>query len=117
MELYQQNGSKFWTADFVVNGRRIRKSTKQTKRSAAMEVAIGFYRQAERKQTPVRKGKALVLAKFAEKKFLPFIRASSLDDNTKRYYETGWRLLTDSPTRDWRMDLTRRSRNQRGPQL
>jgi len=105
MELYQQNGSKYWTADFIVNGRRIRKSTKQTKRSAAMEVAMGFFRQAERKQTPVRKGKALMLSEFAEKKFLPFIRASSLDGDTKRYYETGWRLLADSPAKDWRMDL------------
>ncbi len=109
MELYQQKGSKYWTADFVVNDRRIRKSTKQTKRSATMEVAMEFYRQAQRKQTPVRKGKALELAEFAEKKFLPFVRASSLDNDTKRYYETGWRLLAGSPAKHWRMDLIKTS--------
>ena len=109
MELYQQNGTKFWTADFVVNGRRIRKSTKQTKRSAAMEVAMEFYRQAQRKQMPVRKGRAQMLSEFAERKFLPFIKADSLDNDTKRYYETGWRLLSESPAKDWRMDLIKAS--------
>jgi hypothetical protein len=68
-----------------------------------------FYRQAQRKQTPARKGKALELAEFAEKKFLPFIRASSLDNDTKRYYETGWRLLAGSPAKHWRMDLIKTS--------
>lgn len=109
MELYQQNGTKFWTADFVVNDRRIRKSTKQTKRSAAMEVAMEFYRQAQRKQIPVRKGRTQMLSEFAERKFLPFIKASSLDNDTKRYYETGWRLLSESPAKDWRMDFIKAS--------
>src|SRR5579885_849421 len=103
MELYRQGDSQFWTADFVVDGRRIRKSTKQTKKSAAMEVAMTFYRQAQQKQNPTRKRPAL-LFEFAEKKFLPFIRESSLDADTKRYYETGWRLLSETPARDWRMD-------------
>ncbi len=89
MELYRQGDSQFWTADFVIDGRRIRKSTKQTKKSAAMEVAMTFYRQAQQKQNPTRKRPAL-LFEFAEKKFLPFIRESSLDSET--------------PARDWRMD-------------
>ena len=52
MELYRQPGSKFWTADFCVNGRRYRKSTKQTTRSKAGEVAAEFLRQAQRKRHP-----------------------------------------------------------------
>lgn len=45
-----------------------------------------------------------VLSEFAEDKFLPFIRESSLDADTKRYCETGWRLLLDTPARNWRVD-------------
>lgn len=40
MELYKQEGSKYWTADFFVHGRRVRKSTKETTRSKAMEVGM-----------------------------------------------------------------------------
>jgi hypothetical protein len=103
MELYRQGASKFWTADFVVDGRRIRKSTKKSMKTAAMEVAMTFYRQAQQKQLPARTRPAL-LSEFAEKKFLPFIRAGSLDADTKRYYETGWRLLSKTPAKGWRLD-------------
>lgn len=104
MELYRQAKSKFWTADFVVDGRRIRKSTKRAAKSAAMEVAMEFYRQAQQKQIPARKQRPLLLSDFAIDKFLPFIQASSLDTDTKRYYETGWRLLSETPAKNWRMD-------------
>ncbi|MGA9985453.1 MAG: site-specific integrase [Acidobacteriaceae bacterium] len=103
MELYRQGASKFWTADFVVDGRRIRKSTKKSMKTAAMEVAMAFYRQAQQKQLPARRRPAL-LSEFAEKKFLPFIKAGSLDADTKRYYETGWRLLSKTPAKGWRLD-------------
>jgi len=46
---------------------------------------------------------------FAENKFLPFIQASSLDTDTKRYYETGWHLLSETPARNWRMDQIKSS--------
>jgi integrase len=109
MELYRQANSKFWTADFVVDGRRVRKSTKKTTKSAAMEVAMEFYRQAQQKQLPARKQHPMLLSEFAERKFLPFVQASSLDSDTKRYYQTGWRLLSGTPARGWRMDQIKSS--------
>ncbi len=104
MELYKQDGSKFWTADFVVNGRRYRKSTKQTTKAKAMETAMGFYRQAQRNQTPVRKGQMMRLSEFATEKFLPFIKDSSLAVNSKNYYQSGWRMLKSTHVADLRLD-------------
>ncbi len=109
MELYRQGKSKFWTADFILDGRHYRKSTQKTTKSAATEVAMEFYRQAQQKQIPMRKKRPLYLAEFAEEKFLPFVRESALDADTKRYYETGWRLLSDTPAKDWRMDQIKKS--------
>ncbi len=109
MDLYRQDRSKFWTADFVIEGRRYRKSTRKTTKAAAMEVAMEFFRQAQQKQVPARKQRPALLCEFAEKKFLPFIQASSLDSDTKRYYDTGWRLLSETPARNWRMDQIRGS--------
>jgi hypothetical protein len=49
MDLYKQTGSKFFTADFTIpGGRRIRKSTKQTTKAKAFEVAVSI-RQADLK--------------------------------------------------------------------
>jgi integrase len=104
MELYRQANSKFWTADFVVDGRRVRKSTKKTTKSAALEVAMEFYRQAQQQQSPARKKRPPLLSEFDENRFLPFIRESALDADTKRYYETGWRLLSETPAKSWRLD-------------
>ena len=53
MELYRQADSKFWTAGFIANGRRYRKSTKQTIKARAGEVAAEFLRQAQREELPV----------------------------------------------------------------
>jgi hypothetical protein len=47
MEIYKQGCSKYWIADFRVNGRRIRRSTKLTKRSAALEAAVLILREAQ----------------------------------------------------------------------
>jgi len=52
----------------------------------------------------------LAFRDFAKSKFLPFVTASSLDPDTKRYYATGWRLLEGSPAADWRLDQVTRSR-------
>jgi integrase len=104
MELYKQEGSRFWTAYFVMNGRRYRKSTKQTVKARAMEVAASFLRQAQRNETPTRKGQMVTLRQFAEDRFLPFIEASTLAEQSKRYYEAGWKLLRPTPVAALRLD-------------
>jgi integrase len=37
-------------------------------------------------------------------RFLPYIQASQLDSDTKRYYETGWRLLSATRIAGWRLE-------------
>jgi integrase len=104
MELYRQGGSKYWTADFVVNDRRYRKSTKQTTKARAGEVAAEFLRQAQRNEAPVRKGQMQTLRKFAEDRFLPFVDASTLAEKSKLYYQNGWRILKSLPVANLRLD-------------
>jgi len=104
MELYRQGGSKYWTVDFVVNGRRHRKSTKQTTKAKAGEVAAEFIRQAQRNESPVRKGQMMRLRLFAEDRFLPFVEASTLAEKSKLYYQNGWRILKSLPVADLRLD-------------
>jgi integrase len=104
VDLYQQNGSKYYTADFTLNGRRNRKSTKQTTKAKAMEVAAEFLRQAQRNEAPVRRGQMSRLREFAKDRFLPFVEASTLAKQSKRYYAAGWRMLESLPVADMRLD-------------
>ena len=98
MEIYKQGRSKYWIADFRVNGRRIRKSTKQTKRSAAQEAAMLMLREAQSDPVPVPvEPKAMpTIEQFAEGTFLPFLDACTLDHDTVRWYKNGWRLLKNA---------------------
>jgi integrase len=104
MELYRQKDSKYWTAYFVVDGRRYRKSTKQTTKARASEVAADFLRQAQRNEAPVRKGQMIKLRELAEDRFLPFVEASTLAENTKLCYQHGWKTLKLLPVADLRLD-------------
>lgn len=108
MELYKQDGSKFWTADFVVNGRRYRKSTKQTTKARAGEVAAEFLRQAQRDEMPTQKGVAPTLLEFAEKTFLPLNDANArTKERTKQSYRYGWQLLEGQTIANMRIDAIR----------
>lgn len=109
MELYRQNGSKYWTADFVVNGRRYRKSTKETTRARAGEVAAEFLRQTQRgDEAPSRKGSAPTLRQFAQETFLKLNEANArTKERTKESYRYGWQLLKGQLITDMRMDAIR----------
>ena len=104
MDLYKRDDSSFWIADFTVNGVRYRKSTKHTSKSKASEVAAEFLRQAQRDETPVRKGKMVTLRQFVTDRFLPFVKASTLAENSKLYYQWGWKMLQEMPVADMRID-------------
>lgn len=107
MEIYKRNGSKFWLVDFVANGKRFRKSTRATTKTRAMEVAAELIKAAQVSMEPVRKGPGPILSVFASEKFLPYVEGSQLDSDTKRYYKTGWRLLSETPIAGWRIDRIR----------
>jgi hypothetical protein len=99
-----ERGTKHWLADFTVNGQRFRKSTGATTKAKAMEITAELLRQAQTGTAPARKGPIPILSVFAEERFLPYIQASQLDSDTKRYYETGCRLLSGTRIKDWRLD-------------
>lgn len=105
MDLYKRDDSKFWIADFAVNGRRYRKSTKQTRKGKASEVAAEFLRQAQCSEFPVRRGPMTALRQFAQDRFLPFVKASTLAENSKSYYQFGWKQLQGKPVADMRIDM------------
>jgi integrase len=94
MEIYKQEGSKYWTADFFVNGRRVRKSTKQTTRTKAMEVGTRMKDQTQRREPPTRTTVVPTLKEFMVKTFVPTIESSTLSEKSKLYYKGGWKLLS-----------------------
>jgi len=101
MELYKRKGSKYWLADFVLDGKRYRQSTRATTRTKATEVAAELIRKAKEKNMTEQEQAANVelpvLTEFADGMFLPYVDGSQLDPDTKRYYQNGWRLLKDRP--------------------
>jgi integrase len=58
-----------------------------------MEVAADFIKEAQAGVVPKLKGPAPRLQQFVGDRFLPFIKSSQLDPDSKRYYENGWRML------------------------
>jgi integrase len=95
MEIYKQEGSKYWYITVYVDGKRKRKSTKQTKRSAALEAAMLILREAQSGPVPppVELKAIPTIEQFAEDTFIPFLDACTLDPDTIRWYKNGWRLL------------------------
>jgi integrase len=107
MEIYKRPDSKFWIADFFVGSRRIRRSTKQTKRSAATEVAAEMLRIATAKleaPAPAKPKPMPTIAQFIDSEFAAMIEGSSLDKDTKHYYRNGCRLLKAGDYRDTLLD-------------
>lgn len=104
MEVYKRPGSKYWLVDFTVNGKRRRKSTRATTKTRAMEVAANLIRQAQEGDRPKQKGPSPRLDMFVEEVFLPYVRNSQLDPDTKRYYQNGWRMLQGTFIAEQRID-------------
>ena len=104
MELNKRTGSKYWLVDFVVNGERFRKSTRATTKTRAMEVAAELIKQAHAGTESKPSAPPPFLSEFASERFLPYVEGSQLDSDTKRYYKTGWRLLSETSIAGCRMD-------------
>lgn len=94
VEIYRQSRSKYWYVTVYVDGQRKRKSTKQTKRSAAMEAAMQMMREAAQPEPAPPLVKTIpTIEQFAVEAFLPFLDGCTLDPDTVLYYRNGWRLL------------------------
>jgi integrase len=86
MELFKR-GEVYWV-DAMVNGKRIRQSTKQRKKSAALEAALRI-----EKNGGVREEKCPTLGKFVKETFLPWVETCS--PATRQGYIYGWKLLKE----------------------
>jgi hypothetical protein len=106
MEIYKQGCSKYWIADFRVNGRRIRQSTKQSKRSAALEAAMLILREAQSGPVapPVVVKAIPTIEQFANGTFLPFLTNCTLRRSTINCYRNGCRLLKNTGYAHTRLD-------------
>ncbi len=95
MELLKKEKSKFYWYDFTVAGKRYRGSTKETNRVRAGSIAsIKLAKVIDGKDPLPRKSPRL--SEFSDR-FLRWLREAKLEDQTKKYYKRGWRLLSQTP--------------------
>jgi len=87
--VYKQRESKNWWYKFSWNGELIRESTKQTNKRVAEQMEAARRTQFAKGEVGIRDKKPVpTLAEFAERDFLPFVRATLKDKpNTVRFYE------------------------------
>jgi integrase len=102
VELYRKKDSQFWWFDFKVRGKRYRGSTKETNIKRAEKVAALKLSQAIEGTDPLDR-KAPSLQQFSTR-FLTWVESSKLEQQTKRYYRDGWRLLSTTKILGARLD-------------
>lgn len=90
MAVYKQPKSKNWWYKFTWNGEPIRESTKQTNKRVAEQMEAAHRTALAKGEVGIRERKAVAtLAKFADDKFLPFVRATKSEKpRTITFYET-----------------------------
>jgi integrase len=95
MAVYKQPKSKYWWYKFTWNGESIRESTKQTNKRVAEQMEAAHRTALAKGEVGIRDRKPVpTLAKFAEDKFLPFVRATKAEKpRTITFYETTVRNL------------------------
>ena len=90
MAVYKQPKSKNWWYKFTWNGEAIRESTKQTNKRVAEQMEAAHRTALAKGEVGIRERKPVpTLAKFAEDKFLPFVRSTKAEKpRTITFYET-----------------------------
>jgi integrase len=97
--------SAYWWYSIHFEGKRYRKSTNQTKKSAAAAVEAAMLAQLQERGTSVlRTTRPPILRDFSVR-FLEWVKKSQrLTPNSKRYYRYGWRLLSYSDLAGMRLN-------------
>lgn len=106
MALFKKEGSPFWWADIRMDGRRVRVSTKQKVKGAARTFESALIQQLSSGEGV--RGKSPVLRDFAVR-FLTYVEKSRLEEPTKQYYRSGWRLMKNQDIAGKRIDSITRS--------
>jgi integrase len=102
VELLRKKNSKFYWYDFTVRGQRYRGSTKETNSTRAGTIAALKLSKAIEGADPLPR-KAPGLLKFGSR-FLEWVKNAPLEQMTRTYYQTGWRLLNTTPIVEMRLD-------------
>jgi hypothetical protein len=102
VKLFRKNYSKYYWYDFTVRGERYRGSTKETNETRAQKVAALKLAATIKGSDPLDR-KPPTLREYAED-FLQWVKAGRLEDDSRRYYRNGWRLLEQTKIAAMRMD-------------
>ena len=96
MGVYRRNDSGVYWYDFTVDGTRHRGSsgTKKLTEARAVEAAL-IVKAKEQGSDAVRPVRALILRDLAGR-FLEWVQSSRLEENSKRYYQRGWKLISST---------------------
>lgn len=81
--------------DFAIDGRRYRGTTKESVLSRARMIEAKLMNEAKQRKLTVQR-RTLTLAEFS-KRFLDWVKSSRLEAESKHYYESGWRMLSEKP--------------------
>jgi integrase len=107
MAVYKQPKSKYWWYKFTWRGQLIRQSTKQTNRRVAEQMEAAHRTALAKGEVGLREKKpAPSLKEFAERDFLPFVRATfQAKRATESYYVYGVKsLLGHAPLAEATLD-------------
>lgn len=93
MALYKRGGVFHY--DFAMDGRRYRGSTKETILSRARMIEAQLMQEAKQRKLTAQR-RTLTLAEFS-KRFLDWVKTARLEAESRKYYESGWRMLSQTP--------------------
>jgi integrase len=86
---------KVWHYDFAMDGRRYRGTTKESNPSKARLIESQLMQEARRRKITVQR-RTLTLAEFS-KRFLNWVKTARLEPESRKYYESGWKMLSQTP--------------------
>jgi integrase len=93
MALYNRGG--IWHYDFAIDGRRFRGSTREKVHSKARLIESRLMNEAKQRRLTVHR-RTLTLAELS-KRFLDWVKTARLEPESRKYYESGWRMLSQTP--------------------
>lgn len=93
MALYKRG--EVFHYDFTIDGRRYRGTTKEGILSRARMIEAKLMNEAKQRKLTVQR-RTLTLAEFS-KRFLDWVDKTRLELESKKYYQSGWRMLSETP--------------------
>jgi len=93
MALYKRG--EVFHYDFAMDGRRYRGTTKESILSKARMIEAQLMQEAKRRKLTAQR-RTLTLAEFS-KRFLEWVKTARLEPESRKYYESGWKMLSETP--------------------